>query len=254
MVSIRRTLGQPVRISRAFTGRIWLPVTPRDRSAFNAGLRAASPVLLGVVPFGLVTGVAMVAGGIPPLEAILFSIIVFAGASQLAATQLFGVAAPVAVIIITAFFVNLRFVMYSASMRHHLAGLSLRWRLGLGYILSDNAYALCITRYTQHPEEHEKQWYCLGVALPIWAAWQVATVLGVIAGASVPHAWKLEFAAPLAFIAMSVPLLRDRAMVAAALAAGVTVVLAHHLPMRLGLVLAAIAGISAGLLMERRPA
>ena len=222
--------------------------------ASRAGLRAAAPVLLGVFPFGLVTGVAMAAGGIPPLEAILMSFIVFAGASQLAATQLLGTAAPVAVILLTAFFINLRFVMYSASMRTHLAGLALRWRLGLGYILSDNAYAICITRYTQHPGEAHRHWYCLGAALPIWFTWQVATILGVIAGASVPHAWKLDFAAPLAFVAMSVPLLRDRAMVAAALAAGATVVLAGSLPMRLGLVLAAVAGISAGLLVERRPA
>lgn len=226
-------------------------MTSQNRFAFRAGLRAASPVLLGVIPFGLVTGVAMVAGGIPPLEAVLFSFVVFAGSSQLAATQLLGAAAPVAVVLVTAFFVNLRFVMYSASMRTHLAGLPLRWRLGLGYMLSDNAYALCITRYTQHPAEGSKHWYCLGTALPIWVAWQVATVLGVIAGAAVPQAWKLEFAAPLAFIAMSIPLLRDRAMVAAALAAGATVVLAHPLPMRLALVLAAVAGISAGLLTER---
>ena len=95
---------------------------------------------------------------------------------------------------------------------------------------------------------------CLGVSLPIWGAWQVATILGVIAGASVPQAWKLEFAAPLAFVAMSVPLLRDRAMAAAAVAAGVTVVLATPLPMRLGLVLAAVAGILAGLLAERKTA
>ena len=219
---------------------------------FRAGARASAPVLLGVFPFGVVTGVAMVAGGIPPLEAILMSFIAFAGASQLAATQLLGVAAPVAVILVTAFFINLRFVMYSASMRTILAGLPFRWRLGLAYILSDNAYALCITRYTQHPEDGNRHWYFLGAALPIWAAWQVATILGVIAGTSVPAAWKLDFAAPLAFIAMSVPLLRDRAMVAAALAAAITVVLAYALPMRLGLVLAAVAGILAGLLVEKR--
>lgn len=229
-------------------------MTSPDLAVFRAGLRAASPVLLGVIPFGLVTGVAMAAGGIPPLEAILMSFIVFAGASQLAATQLLGAAAPVGVILVTALFINLRFVMYSASMRTHLAGLPFRWRLGLGYILSDNAYALCITRYTQHPGEAGRHWYCLGVSLPIWGAWQVATILGVIAGASVPHAWKLEFAAPLAFVAMSVPLLRDRAMVAAALAAGITVVLATPLPMRLGLVLAALAGIAAGLIAERKAA
>lgn len=224
-----------------------------DLAVFRAGVRVASPVLLGVIPFGLVTGVAMAAGGIPPVEAIAMSFIVFAGASQLAATQLLGAAAPVAVVLLTAFFINLRFLMYSASMRAHLAGLPLRWRLGLGYMLSDNAYALCITRYTQHPEQAGKHWYCLGVALPIWLAWQVATILGVVAGAAVPHAWQLEFAAPLAFVAMSVPLLRDRAMVAAALAAAVTVVLANAMPMRLGLVMAALAGISAGLLGEKSP-
>lgn len=227
-------------------------MSPSELAVFRAGVRAASPVLLGVFPFGLVTGVAMAAGGIPPLEAIAMSVVVFAGASQLAATQLLGAAAPVAVVLLTALFINLRFVMYSASMRAHLAGLPFRWRLGLGYILSDNAYALCITRYTQHPEEAGKHWYCLGVALPIWMAWQGATVLGVLAGAAVPQTWQLDFAAPLAFVAMSVPLLRDRAMVAAALAAGITVVLAYAMPMRLGLVLAAVAGISAGLLVERK--
>ncbi len=229
-------------------------MTAQERTEFSAGLRAALTVLPGIFPFGVVTGVAMAAGGIPPLEAILMSFVVFAGASQLAATQLLGAAAPVGVIFVTVFFINLRFVMYSASMRTHLAGLPLRWRLGLGYLLADNSYALCITRYTQHPGATGKHWYCLGVSLPVWLTWQVATILGVIAGASVPHAWQLEFAAPLAFVALSVPFLRDRAMVCAALAAGITVVLAHPLPLRMGLVLAAVAGISAGLLAERRPA
>ena len=252
MKSVPASLGRSRAFSRAIAGRIRTSVTSSDLAVFRAGLRAASPVLLGVFPFGLVTGVAMAAGGIPPVEAIAMSFVVFAGASQLAATQLLGAAAPVAVVLITAFFINLRFVMYSASMRTHLAGLPLRWRLGLAYMLSDNAYALCITRYTQHPDEPGKHWYCLGVALPIWLTWQVATILGVLAGAAVPRTWQLEFAAPLAFVAMSVPLLRDRAMVAAALAAGTTVVLANAMPMRLGLLLAAIAGISAGMLVERK--
>jgi predicted branched-subunit amino acid permease len=74
----------------------------------------------------------------------------------------------------------------------------------------------------------------------------------VLVGARLPAAWQLEFAAPLAFIAISVPLLRDRAMVAAAIASAATVVLAHGLPLRLGLLLAALAGIAAGLLTERK--
>jgi 4-azaleucine resistance transporter AzlC len=229
-------------------------VTDQELTEFRAGQRAALPVLLGIFPFGVVTGVAMAAGGIPPLEATLMSLIVFAGASQLAATQLLGAAAPVAVIFVTVFFINLRFVMYSASIRPHLAALPLRWRMLLGYLLADNAYALCIARFTQYPDAPGKHWYCLGVSLPVCFTWQIATILGVIAGTAVPHAWKLEFAAPLAFIALSAPLLRDRAMVAAALAAAITAVLAYSLPLRMGLLLAAIAGIGAGLLAERRAA
>ena len=61
----------------------------------------------------------------------------------------------------------------------------------------------------------------------------------------------MEFAAPLAFIAMTVPFLRERPMVAAAISAGATAVLAHGLPLRLGLVLAAVVGIAAGMAAER---
>ncbi len=226
---------------------------PLARTDFLAGLRASLPLLLGVAPFGLVTGVAMSAGGIPPLVAMATSVLVFAGASMLAMTQLFAEAAPAAVIVATALFINLRFMMYSASIRPHLAGLPLRWRALIAYLLADNPYAVCIARFSAHPDDSHgrKLSYYLGVSVPIWLAWQAAVGAGVAAGAQLPAAWKLEFAAPLAFIAISVPLLRDRAMVAAAGCAGVAAVLAHPLPFKLGLALAAAAGIAAGLLAER---
>jgi predicted branched-subunit amino acid permease len=203
-----------------------------------------------VAPFGLVTGVAMAAGGVPPLEAIAMSVLVFAGASMLAATQLLAAAAPVALVVATALVINLRFMMYSASMRVHLAGLPLRWKLLVAYLLADNPYAASIARYAHHADARGKLAYYLGVSIPVWAGWQVAVAAGVLAGARLPAAWKLEFAAPLAFIAISVPLLRDRAMTAAAACAGAVAVLAHALPLRLGLILAALAGIGAGALVE----
>jgi len=58
-----------------------------SRTEFRAGLRASLPLLIAIGPFGLVTGVAMAAGGIPPLEAMAMSILVYAGAAMLAATQ-----------------------------------------------------------------------------------------------------------------------------------------------------------------------
>jgi predicted branched-subunit amino acid permease len=86
----------------------------------------------------------------------------------------------------------------------------------------------------------------------VWIAWQLAVAAGVLIGAGVPPEWRLEFAAPLAFIAISVPLLRDRAMIAAALAGGITVVLAQGLPLRLGIIAAAVVGIAVGLIFDRR--
>jgi predicted branched-subunit amino acid permease len=210
------------------------------------------PFLLGVAPFGLVTGVAMAAGGIPPLAAMAMSLVVYAGASMLAATQLLAAEAPLAVVLATTLFINLRFMMYSASLRPHLAGLPLRWKLAAGYLLADNAYGLAISRFTEHPHMPGKLGYFLGAALPIWLTWQLSVGLGIAIGAGLPAHWRLEFAAPLAFIALTVPLLRERAMVAAALAAAVTVIGAWALPMRLGLAAAALVGIAVGLLLRRK--
>ena len=101
-------------------------------------------------------------------------------------------------------------------------------------------------------EESEKLAYFLGSATLIWIFWQLAVGAGILAGAELPATWRLEFAAPLAFVAMSIPLLRDRAMVGAALAAGITVIAAQGLPLRLALVAAALTGITAGMLLDRR--
>jgi 4-azaleucine resistance transporter AzlC len=198
----------------------------------------------------VITGVAMVASGIPPLIAMLMSLVVFAGASMVASAQLLASAAPVAVVILTTLIINLRFMMYSASLRLHFADQPLRWRLAIGYLTADNVYGLALGHFNQHHEN--KREYFLGAGVVVWTVWQLAVLVGVLIGAGVPASWRLEFAAPLAFIALTIPFLRDRAMIAAALAAGIAVVLAHNLPLRLNIVVAAAVGIAAGLLVERK--
>ncbi|HEX9397284.1 MAG TPA: AzlC family ABC transporter permease [Burkholderiales bacterium] len=225
-----------------------------DRSAVAAGVRAALPVLLGIVPFGVITGVAMVASGIAPLAAMLMSVVVFAGASMVASAQLLASGSPEALVILATLFVNLRFVMYSASMRLHFAQAPLGWRLLIAYLTADNVYALILGRYTDRADDPSQLGYFLGAGILIWVAWQLAVLAGVMIGAGVPAAWRLEFAAPLVFIALSVPFLRDRASIAAALAAGMVVIAAHDLPFRLYIVAAALIGIAAGLAFERRAA
>ena len=78
-------------------------------------------MLLAVIPFGIITGVAMVASGIPPLVAMLMSIVVFAGASMVASAQLLASNTPIVLVVLTTLVINLRFMMYSASLRTHFA-------------------------------------------------------------------------------------------------------------------------------------
>ena len=224
-----------------------------DRPALAAGARAAAPVLLGIVPFGVITGVAMVASGIPPLAAMTMSVIVFAGASMMACAQLLSQGTPELLIVLATLFINLRFMMYSASLRLHLAHLPLRWRLVVAYLQADNVYGLTLTRFSEQSLSLEqKLGYFLGAGVPIWIAWQAAVLTGIVIGAGVPASWRLEFAGPLAFIAMTIPLLRDRAMVGAALAAGLVVIATAGLPLRLNVMVAALAGIAVGLLLEKK--
>ena len=209
-------------------------------------------MLLGIIPFGVITGVAMVASGIPPLVAMLMSVIVFAGASMVASAQLLASSAPVAVIILATAIINLRFMMYSASLRLHFADAPLRWRIAIAYLTADNVYGLLLGRYSEHPQDEGKLEYFMGAGVLVWFVWQLAVLGGVLIGAGVPAAWRLEFAAPLAFIAMTIPHLRDRAMIIAALAAGIAVIAAHSLPLRLNILVAAVVGIAAGLVFEKK--
>lgn len=219
---------------------------------FYAGARASLPVLLGIVPFGVITGVAMVASGIPPLVAIAMSVLVFAGASMVAAAQLLASGAPALIIVLTTLVINLRLMMYSASLRLHFADAPLGVRLAVAYLTVDNVYATMLGRFAEHPDDPGKFEYLLGAGIVVWVAWQVSVLAGIAIGAGVPASWRLEFAAPLVFIALSVPFLRDRATIAAALAAGIAVLVAQDLPLRLNIVAAAATGIVAGLYFGKR--
>jgi len=194
----------------------------------------------------------MVASGIAPAVAMLISIVVFAGASMVAAAQLLASNTPALLVVLTTLFINLRFMMYSASLRLHFGREPLGWRLLMAYLQADNVYGLTVMRYADKPDTPGERDFFMGAAIVVWLAWQLAVAAGILIGAGVPASWRLEFAAPLAFIAMTIPLLRDRAMVGAAIVAGLTVVASNTLPFKLSIPLAALAGIGAGLALERK--
>lgn len=222
---------------------------------FWSGVKAELPLLVGVVPFGMIYGVLALAAGIPPATAQAMSAIVFAGSSQFIATQLFAAAAPGLVIIMTAGIVNLRHGLYSASVAPHIRLLHPIWKWLLAYLLTDEAYAVAITHYEsegRHTSPGNKHWYFLGAGLALWSSWQLSTALGIFLGAQVPESWSLDFTLALTFIALVVPGLKDRPALASALSAGVCAILFAGLPYRLGLVAAALVGIAVGMAFEDR--
>ncbi|QWC20527.1 AzlC family ABC transporter permease [Halorubrum sp. 2020YC2] len=214
-----------------------------------AGVRDVSPLMLGIAPFALVAGIAAVDAGLGLAEAVGMSVIVFAGASQLAALELLGENAPLAVVVGTAAVINLRMLMYSASIAPHFAEYGRRLRAGLAYLLTDQAYALSVAEFDENPDRSRWRYY-LGAAASLWIVWQIGTVAGVVLGAGVPDAWGLTFAVPLVFLALLVPAMKDRPTTVAGAAGGAVAVAAGGLPLNLGLLVGALCGVAAGLLTE----
>jgi 4-azaleucine resistance transporter AzlC len=217
------------------------------RRSLTAGFVAIAPILLGVVPFGLVAGFASVDAGLSTLQASALSVLVFAGASQLAAIDLIRQDAELVVIVATVLVINARFLMYSASLAPHFAGASFARRTGLAYLLTDQAYAVSITHYeADRPTLEKRIAYYLGASLGLWGTWQISTLAGALAGAGIPDDWSLDFAIPLVFLALLVPAVSDRARTVAAIVAGVLAVAAAGLPYNLALPAAALGGIAVG--------
>ena len=209
---------------------------------------------LGVIPFGMLYGIGALAVGMPVWLAQLSSMLVFAGAAQLVIVQMLGAAAGALPIGLTAVLLNLRHMLYSASVAEHVRHLPRRWRVLLAYLLTDEAYTVAILRYARPagPGPDLRHWYFLGCGLTLWGCWQLSTALGIAFGARIPPEWDIDFAVPLTFIALLTLLVKERAGQAAALVAALAALALAALPFRLGLVLAIVLGLLAGAAVARR--
>ncbi len=208
--------------------------------------------MLGMLPFGLIAGIAANEADLPAWGASVFSVLVFAGASQLAALDLIADGANMLVVIGTIAIINARFLMYSASMATRVAEESLPRRAMMAYLLTDQAYAVTITKLDADPG-YEPRWaYYMGGGGSLWAMWQVYTVIGALGGSFVPDVVPLAFAIPLVFAALLVPAVADRPTLAAATSSAVVAVAAAPLPANLGLLVGAGTGIAVGTIVSAR--
>lgn len=223
-------------------------------SPFRAGARegfyAFLPLSVGLIPWAMVTGMAMIGAGLSPFQAMGMNVIVFAGTAQLGTLPLIAAGAPLWLIVVTALALNLRFVIFSAAISRgfHGAGTPLRWLCG--HLLTDGVFACCTEKMLATADRGWRLGYFLAPSVWSWALWQVFALIGVFAAGSIPKHWSLEFMATIALLVLLVPMARQRPMLVAAIGSGVTAVLLRGMPLRLGLIVAIVVGILAGFAAE----
>lgn len=225
-------------------------ITPRQ--SFWQGLRHGGPFVLIVGPFGIVFGVVATDAGLTLAQTMGFTIAVIAGAAQLTAVQLMTEQAPTVIVLVTALAVNLRMAMYSASLAPHIGAAPLWQRALIAYLMVDQAYATSILRYEQQPglSLPAKVAYYFGVVSLICPVWYLGTLAGALVGNQIPESVPIGAAVPIAFIALIGPMLRTLAHVGAALVSVVLALALAWIPYNLGLLVAALAAMAAGALIE----
>lgn len=223
---------------------------------FKAGARDSIGILLGLIPFALVFGIASDGAGLSTIQTVAMSAVIFAGTAQLVTVELIDANAGIAIVILTGIVINLRMLMYSASIAPHFTDYGKKTRAYLAYFLTDHVYAMSIAEYNEEARSRNKRLYYLGLGVSIWVVWVATTLIGYVLGAGIPPELNLMFAIPLVFLAILVPAIEDIPQVVAALASAVVAIAAalavaeFGLPEGADMLIAAAVGIAAGVVTE----
>ena len=229
----------------------------RRRAEFWEGVRDQATVAMGIGAWGLMTGVAMVKSGLSVLEAVLMTLIVYAGSAQLAAVPMIAAGAPLWVILAAAFCVNLRFVVFSAHLRPYMMHLP-RWqRMVSGYVTGDLSYVFFARRFSQPgqtPDELARQQaYLMGNCAVNYVAWMLASLVGIALANAIPTAWGLGFAGILALLGVLSSLASSQLRIVSAGVAGAAAVAAFALPLKLNILVAIASAVAICLVLEKMP-
>jgi 4-azaleucine resistance transporter AzlC len=168
------------------------------------GIKDTSPLMIPVVPFGIIFGVLAIDLGLTPLMTIAMSVIIFGGASQIIFLQLFSAGASSLVILSSVGAVNSRHLLYGTVLSEHLSDLNLTWKIIVSYFLVDQAFAVSNDYFKKNKKDKDKHFHLLGGGLNCWMIWQLTTLVGIYLGSIIPEKLGLSFAIPLTFLALLV--------------------------------------------------
>ncbi len=233
-----------------------MPPADTDTSRFNefaAGARDMLPMLLGAAPFGVIFGTLVTASPVPAWQGQFMSLSVFAGSSQFIGIGLIDSHAGFLVVWATTLIVNLRHVLYGATLLPYVQRLPWRWRMLLGMLITDEMFAVSVASQRRQPGRLYGHWHMFGSGVAMYLNWQGWTLVGLIFGSAFPglQALGLDFAMVATFIAIVVPQLNTLRSLAAALSAGALAYAWQDWPYKLGLLAAVLCGIGVGLVLSR---
>jgi predicted branched-subunit amino acid permease len=217
-----------------------------------AGARGILPLSIGAFPFGLAYGVTVVESSMNDLVGFLASFVVLAGAAQLAISDLIDQGAPWFIVVGTALVINARLMMYSGALAASFSEYPRRWRVALAHFMTDQTTVISLLYNDRVRDPRSRMAYYFGAGLSFAGAWWIGTAIGIGIGATIPPEFQVAFAAPLMFVALAVPSIKDRAgLIAAAVGFSVTIV-ARDAPLNSGLLIGAAFGITFGMLAKVR--
>ena len=218
---------------------------------FLKGISDVSPLMIPVVPFGLIFGILSIDIGFSPLATMGMSLIIFGGASQIILLQLFSGGASSLVIISSVGAVNSRHLLYGAVVSEHVSDLKLIWKIIISYFLIDQAFAVS-NEYFKKYKEKNKYFHLIGGGFTCWVVWQTTTFLGIILGAAIPEKLGLSFAIPLTFLAILVNDFRKFINVIVIIVSGLVATIGYnYIPFKAYAIVAGLTGLLVAMILTK---
>ena len=218
---------------------------------FLKGIIDVSPLMIPVVPFGLIFGILAIDIGFSPLATMGMSLIIFGGASQIVLLQLFSGGASSLVIISSVGAVNSRHLLYGAVVSEHVSDLKLIWKIIISYFLIDQSFSRS-NEYFKKNNDKNKYFHLIGGGVTCWVIWQTTTFLGIILGSAIPEKLGLSFAVPLTFLALLVNDFRKMINVIVIIISGLVATLGYnYIPYKAYVIVAAFAGLFTAMILTK---
>ena len=228
-------------------------VKTSDRPLIRRAATDAIPLVIGALPFGMLLGITIVeAEQVNNVIGWLSSVMIFAGAAQIAMTSLLGSGGSLLIVIVTGLVINARHMMYSVALIDRFRSQPRWFRFLAPYWLIDQVFALIDTRIDNDMSDRDFRIYWLTIALTFYSFWHVFVTTGMVLGPTIPPTWPVEFAVPAMFVAIVVPAIKDRPAAVAALVGALIGATASTLPLGLGLIVGGAVGMVAGTVADRR--